>query len=44
MDTMPALLRRTITHPTLAVGGTLLWGLVEFVALLRSRLTRRRAR
>lgn len=32
--------RRTVTHPALAIGGTLLWGLVELLALQR-RLPRR---
>ena len=27
------LFRRTITHPALALGSTLMWGLVEFMAL-----------
>jgi hypothetical protein len=30
-------LRRWITHPALALGGTLAWGLVEMLALARSR-------
>lgn len=34
---MQSLLRKSITHPALALGSTLLWGLVEFVALCRSR-------
>lgn len=25
--------RKTITHPALALGSTLLWGIVEFIAL-----------
>jgi len=27
--------RRTVTHPALAIGSTLLWGLVELLALQR---------
>lgn len=34
---MNQLLRRTITHPMLAIGSTILWGVVEFIALQRSR-------
>ena len=34
---MSYLLRRTISHPALALGSTLLWGLVEVLALARSR-------
>jgi hypothetical protein len=30
---MRKLFRKTITHPTLALGSTVLWGLLEFVAL-----------
>lgn len=37
---MKKLLRRAITHPALAIGGTLLWGIVELLALQR-RLPRR---
>jgi hypothetical protein len=33
--------RRWITHPTLALGGSLLWGVVELLALARSRLALR---
>ncbi|MDB5800542.1 MAG: hypothetical protein JWL63_1481 [Rhodocyclales bacterium] len=29
-------IRKTITHPALAISSTLLWGIVEFVALQRS--------
>lgn len=29
--------RRAVTHPMLAIGSTLLWGIVELVALQRSR-------
>ena len=38
---MGGLLRKTISHPALALGSTLLWGLVEFLALSRSRYTSR---
>jgi len=31
--------RRTFTHPALALGGAVLWGLFEFVALLNARRT-----
>ena len=34
---MSDLLRKTISHPALALGSTLLWGLVELLALARSR-------
>jgi hypothetical protein len=38
---MRSLIRSTMTHPALALGSTVLWGLVEFMALWRSRwLTR----
>jgi hypothetical protein len=30
-------MRRFITHPVLALGSTLLWGVIELLALLRSR-------
>ena len=33
--------RRTVTHPVLAIGSTLLWGVVELVALQRSRAAQR---
>jgi hypothetical protein len=29
--------RKTISHPALALGSTVLWGLVEFMALQGSR-------
>lgn len=32
---MHARLRRMLTHPVLALGSTLFWGLVELVALNR---------
>jgi len=35
---MRGLIGRTITHPALALGSTVLWGLLEFIALQRSRL------
>ena len=31
------MMRRLIAHPALALGSTLLWGLIELLALLRSR-------
>ncbi|HJV94866.1 MAG TPA: hypothetical protein VJ608_02465 [Albitalea sp.] len=34
---MPPLIRSTITHPTLALASAVLWGVVEFMALWRSR-------
>jgi hypothetical protein len=34
---MSTLLRKTITHPALAIGGALLWGIVELIALQRAR-------
>lgn len=34
---MPTTVRRWITHPSLALGSTMLWGVVEFFALIRSR-------
>lgn len=33
-----SLVRRWITHPALALGGSLLWGVVELLALARSRV------
>jgi hypothetical protein len=39
---MTDMLRRTVTHPLLAIGSTLLWGVVELLALQRSRLARAR--
>lgn len=33
--------RKFITHPALALGGTVLWGVVELVALSRARWSRR---
>jgi hypothetical protein len=36
---MSTLLRKTITHPALAIGSALLWGLVEAIALQRARWT-----
>ncbi len=32
---MKGFFRRTVTHPALAIGGTLLWGVVELLALQR---------
>ena len=34
---MRDIFRKTITHPALALGSTVLWGLVEFMALQKSR-------
>ncbi len=31
------MMRRLLTHPALALGSTLLWGVIELLALLRSR-------
>ena len=31
------MMRRFTVHPALALGSTLLWGLIELLALLRSR-------
>jgi hypothetical protein len=36
-----SLVRRLITHPALALGGSLLWGVVELLALARSRVATR---
>jgi hypothetical protein len=33
--------RKTISHPLRVFGGTLLWGLVEFIALQKSRRSTR---
>ena len=38
---MRNLFRRTFSHPVLALGSTLLWGLVEFMALQSARRTTR---
>jgi len=35
---MGLVVRRMITHPALALGSTVLWGVVELLALTRSRL------
>jgi hypothetical protein len=40
---MHKLTRRVFAHPVLALGSTVLWGIVEFVALCRSRWQHRRA-
>ncbi|MDZ4252802.1 MAG: hypothetical protein U1A72_09570 [Sulfuritalea sp.] len=32
-------MRRYIAHPALALGSTLLWGVIELLALVRSRWT-----
>ncbi|HEX6736065.1 MAG TPA: hypothetical protein VF096_14755 [Azonexus sp.] len=37
MPPMPILLRKTLSHPLLALGSTMLWGLIELVALNRYR-------
>lgn len=34
---MRSSLRRTFTYPILALGSTVLWGIIEFVALNRRR-------
>lgn len=34
---VPSFGRRLLTHPALALGSTLIWGLVEVMALWRSR-------
>lgn len=34
---MRDLFRKTISHPILALGSTVLWGLLEFIALQGSR-------
>jgi hypothetical protein len=41
---MTNLVRNLITHPALALGSTVLWGMIELLALWRSRwlLVRRR--
>jgi hypothetical protein len=41
---MRDLFRKTISHPALALGSTVLWGLVEFMALQGSRRRRRAQR
>ena len=38
---MSDFIRKTVTHPMLALGSTLLWGLIEFIALGRSRYASR---
>ncbi|MBK7134973.1 MAG: hypothetical protein IPH73_01665 [Rhodocyclales bacterium] len=35
---MRTLIGRTLVHPALSLGSTLLWGVLEFIALQRSRL------
>jgi len=37
---MPNVVRKAFSHPLLALGSTLLWGIVEFGALCRSRWAR----
>lgn len=34
-------LRKTLAHPALALGSTVLWGLIELIALNRFRRFRR---
>jgi len=34
---MRTIIRKTLTHPALALGGAALWGLIELVALNRFR-------
>jgi hypothetical protein len=36
------LIRRSVSHPLLSIGSVLLWGLLEFAALQRSRRLDRR--
>ena len=38
-DPVRTLIGRTLFHPALSLGSTLLWGILEFIALQRSRLT-----
>ena len=40
---MRDVVRKVFTHPVLALGSTLLWGIVEVGALLRSRFARDRS-
>lgn len=35
---MRNIIGRTFFHPALSLGSTLLWGILEFIALQRSRL------
>lgn len=37
-DPVRTLIGRTLFHPALSLGSTLLWGILEFIALQRSRL------
>lgn len=39
---MRNLIGRTLVNPALSLGSTLLWGVLEFIALQRSRLSRKR--
>jgi hypothetical protein len=34
---MRPIIRKILTHPALALGSTVIWGLIEFVALNRLR-------
>jgi hypothetical protein len=36
------MIRRILLHPALAIVGTLLWGILELLALQRARLAQRR--
>lgn len=38
---MRAIIRKVIFHPGLALGSTVLWGILEFIALQRSNLQSR---
>jgi hypothetical protein len=40
---MRAAIRNLLSHPALALGSTVLWGVIELVALLRSRRLARSA-
>lgn len=39
---MRAIINKTIYHPVFALVSTLLWGILEFLALQRSRRTTRK--
>ena len=39
---MYGIIRKTFSHPLLALGSTLLWGLLELIALQGSRRARKR--
>jgi len=38
---MRTMLGKAISHPALALGSAVLWGVLEFIALQRSRLSHR---